>query len=134
LGTWGLHAHEPPHGALSHRPLHLHLGGPPGHRHPHLLRMGGRPFLVGLLHGMAGSAALMLLVAAAIPSPLGGLLYILVFGAGSTMGMLVLSGLIGLPFVVAADWSPRALVFIQIPSGVTSCVLGLMLLWAPLLA
>ncbi len=131
LATWRLHAHEHPHGDHSHRHLHLHLGGPPGHRHAHLLRMGGRPFLVGLLHGMAGSAALVLLVAAAIPSPVGGLLYILVFGAGSTMGMLVLSGLIGLPFVVAADRSRSALVFIQILSGVTSTVLGVTLLWAP---
>ena len=131
LAAWRLHTHEHAHGDHSHRHIHLHPGAVHGHDHAHLLRMGGRPFLVGLLHGMAGSAALMLLVAAAIPSPVGGLLYILVFGAGSTMGMLVLSGLIGLPFVVTADRSPRALVFIQILAGVTSSGLGLTLLWAP---
>jgi hypothetical protein len=112
LAAWSPHTHE-----------HAH--------HTHLLRIGSRPFLVGLLHGMAGSAALVLLVAAAIPSPAGGLLYILVFGAGSTVGMLVLSGLIGLPFVVTADRSPRALAFIQALAGLISGVLGLTLLWAP---
>jgi ABC-type nickel/cobalt efflux system permease component RcnA len=131
LATWRLHPHEQAHGDHSHRHLHRRPDAVHGHDHARLLRMGGRPFLVGLLHGMAGSAALMLLVVAAIPSPVGGFLYILVFGAGSTVGMLVLSGLIGLPFVVTTDRSPRALVFIQILAGVTSGVLGLTLLWAP---
>ena len=108
------------------------LGGARVHAHDHthgdLFRMGGRPFVVGVLHGMAGSAALILLVAAAIPSPVGGLLYILVFGVGSTIGMLALSGLIGLPFMLAAHRSPRALLGIQVVSGVASCVLGVTLL------
>jgi sulfite exporter TauE/SafE len=98
------------------------------HEHRHVLRLGGRPFVVGLVHGLAGSAALMLLVAAAIPSPVGGLVYILLFGAGSTVGMLVLSGLIGLPFVLTANRSPRALVFIQVVAAVVSTVLGFALL------
>jgi sulfite exporter TauE/SafE len=98
------------------------------HEHRHVLRLGGRPFIVGLVHGLAGSAALMLLVAAAIPSPVGGLVYILLFGAGSTVGMLVLSGLIGLPFVLTANRSPRALVFIQVVAAVVSTVLGFALL------
>jgi len=115
-------------GARVHTHDHTHAGHTHDHTHGHLFRMGGRPFLVGLLHGMAGSAALMLLVAAAIPSAVGGLLYILVFGVGSTIGMLALSGLIGLPFMVAADRSPRALVGVQVLSGVASCALGLTLL------
>ena len=131
LATWRLRTHEHAHGDHSRRQLHLHAGPVRGHDHARLLRIGRRPFLVGLLHGMAGSAALMLLVAAAIPSPVGGLVYIVVFGAGSTMGMLMLSGLIGLPFVVTADRFPRTLVFVQIMAGVTSGGLGLTLLWPP---
>jgi hypothetical protein len=104
--------------------LHTHQ-----HAHARILGLGGRPFVIGLVHGMAGSAALMLVVAAAIPSALGGLLYILIFGAGATAGMLVLSGLIGLPFAVTASHSPRALVFIQVVAAVVSGVLGLTLLW-----
>jgi hypothetical protein len=56
---------------------------------------------------MAGSAALMLLVLSTIPSPVGGFLYVLVFGVGSTAGMLVLSGLIGIPFAVSAPGPGR---------------------------
>jgi sulfite exporter TauE/SafE len=124
-----LNTHEHVHGGQSHRHLHPHTGTAHSHHRADPLPIGGRPFLVGLLHGMAGSAALMLLVAAAIPSPFGGLLYILVFGAGSTIGMLVLSGLIGLPFVVTGDWSPRALVIVQVLAGVSSSAIGLRLLW-----
>src|SRR5262245_47114726 len=98
LAAWSPQLHA--HGDHSHRHLLLQ---PHTHDHSHLVWMASRPFVVGLLHGMAGSAALMLLVAATIPSPVGGLVYVLVFGAGSTMGMLVLSGLIGLPFVVTAN-------------------------------
>lgn len=112
-------------GLLSHR----HGDAAHSHHHADPLPKGSRPFLVGLLHGMAGSAALMLLVATAIPSQFGGLLYILVFGAGSTLGMLVLSGLIGLPFVVTGNWSPRALVIVQALAGVSSTAIGLTLLW-----
>jgi len=55
---------------------------------------------MGMLHGLAGSGALVLLVLASMPSPAAALAYILVFGVGSTAGMLVLSGLIGVPFAV----------------------------------
>ena len=63
--------------------------------------------VVGLLHGLAGSAALSLLVLGAIPSPIGALVYILVFGLGSTAGMLLLSGLVGLPVALAMDGGRR---------------------------
>jgi sulfite exporter TauE/SafE len=132
VAAWNLHTHEHIHGDHSQGHLHFHFHPGGGHRHhADLLRLGRRPFIVGLVHGLAGSASLMLLVAAALPSPVRGLLYLLVFGAGSTMGMLLLSGFIGLPFVVTASRSPRALVFIQAVAGVISSVLGLTLLWEP---
>ena len=62
-----------------------------------------RPFIVGMVHGLAGSAALMLLVLSTIESPLGALLYIVIFGLGSVGGMLLLSGIISLPFVLTAQ-------------------------------
>jgi uncharacterized membrane protein YidH (DUF202 family) len=127
LGTWTLHRHEHVHDGLAHSHVHLHIGstGPPGHFH--LLRLGGRPFLLGLLHGMAGSAALMLLALTTIPSPLGGLLYILVFGIGSTGGMLLLGGLIGIPFVLTARRSRGIHLGIQACAGAASLLLGLAL-------
>jgi sulfite exporter TauE/SafE len=129
LATWSSPAREHAHGEQTHR--HLHAGAARRHDHAHLVRVGRRPFIVGLAHGMAGSGALMVVVAAAMPSPVGGLLYILVFGAGATMGMLLLSGLVGLPFVLTAGWSPRALALMQAFAGVISSAVGLTLLWAP---
>jgi len=136
VGSWRLHRHVHVHGGHRHSHLHLHAHGGPApeadghsHGHRHLVRLAGRPFLVGLLHGMAGSAALMLLVLATIPSPVGGLLYVLVFGIGSTAGMLLLSGLIGIPFVVAAGRSQVALLGVQALAGAASLLLGGWLAW-----
>jgi len=102
---------------------------PVRHAHPHVLHAAGRPFLVGLLHGLAGSAALTLAAVAAIPDPLAGLLYVLVFGAGSTVGMLVLSGLIALPFVVTANRARDLHTAVRALAGIASLLLGLWLLW-----
>jgi high-affinity nickel permease len=100
------------------------------HRHRHLLEAGRRPFLVGLLHGMAGSAALMLVILATIPSPVAGLVYIAVFGLGSTAGMLALSGLIAVPFALTRHRSPHMHTVVRAGAGVASVALGLWLLAA----
>ena len=112
-----------PHDGWTHRHVHVHVGAAES-GHVHALRLGGRPFLVGLLHGLAGSAALTLLVLTTIPSPWGGLLYILVFGVGSTAGMLLLSGLIGIPFALSAGRAPRVGAAVQALAGAVSVLLG----------
>ncbi|HEV8306446.1 MAG TPA: urease accessory protein UreH [Methylomirabilota bacterium] len=130
LSATVLHRHAHRHDGAAHSHLHVHLGHSgqaTAPDHVHLLELGGRPFLVGLLHGMAGSAALMLLALTAIPSAVGGLCYILVFGIGSTAGMLLLSGMIGLPFAMTADRAPRLNTAIQALAGAVSLVLGLVL-------
>jgi ABC-type nickel/cobalt efflux system permease component RcnA len=129
LTAMRVHSHEHAHHGDPHRHVHMHLAAGHAHAHRHLLALGGRPFLVGLLHGLAGSAALMLLVLATIPSPFVGVLYILVFGIGSTAGMLVLSGAIAVPFIVTAGRADRLNVAIRAMAGVVSVVLGLSLLW-----
>jgi ABC-type nickel/cobalt efflux system permease component RcnA len=127
LGALTLHRHPHAHQGHSHSHLHLHIGADDSAGHVHLLRIGRRPFLVGLLHGLAGSAALMLLVLTTIPSPLGGLVYIVVFGLGSTAGMLVLSGVIGIPFAVAAGRSEAVRATIQAVAGAASLILGVIM-------
>jgi high-affinity nickel permease len=129
-------------GLLVHGPAHTHDDGVT-HRHPHadwgsrdpahvhLVRLGGRPFLVGLLHGLAGSAALTLLVLGTIPSPIGAMVYVLVFGIGSTAGMLLLSGLVGLPVALAAPGAHRLQAAIQVIAGVGSAALGIWMLAGP---
>jgi high-affinity nickel permease len=90
-----------------------------------------RSCLLGTCWGAGHTTALlMLLVLATIPSPAGALLYVLVFGVGSTVGMLLLSGLIGLPLVLAARRSATALVSLQLVAGAASLALGLWLVWS----
>jgi len=93
LRGWKLHAHKHEHGGPPHLHLHVHKPGEAeDHRHRHILGLGTRPFLVGMVHGLAGSAALMILVVATIPSAVAGLIYIAVFGVGGR----VLQMLIGM--------------------------------------
>jgi hypothetical protein len=133
LGTLVVHGHAHTHDGTAHRHLHLHVGGTEG-GHAHLFHVGRRPFLVGLLHGLAGSAALTLLVLATIPSPVGAFAYIAVFGVGSTAGMALLSGLVGVPLALAGSRTARLQTGLQVGAGIASAVLGAWILAAPLSA
>ena len=97
-----VHAHSHVHAGAPHLHFHMHQDGP-AHQHPHPVRLGFRPLLVGMVHGLAGSAALMLLVLATIPSPALGLMYIVIFGGGSIVSMGLVSLLMGLFFSLATD-------------------------------
>jgi len=131
FGAVTLHRHPHVHGEGGHSHVHVHLGDVATHRHVHSLREAPPPLLLGLLHGLAGSGALVVLVMATMPSPGAALLYILVFGIGSTVGMLALSGLIGLPFALAGG-SRAVGPPLQALVGAASIVIGvLMLLGAP---
>ncbi len=101
-----LHVHQHTHNGLSHVHVHFHEGetghstpAPTSHSHA-VSRIGIKPLLVGTMHGLAGSAALTLLVLTQIHSAILGLLYLAIFGVGSIVGMLLMSGIIGLPFAV----------------------------------
>jgi len=99
-----IHVHQHSHDGLSHTHVHFHEHENkhnPSSRtaHSHAVsRVGWKPVLVGMMHGLAGSGALTLLVLTQISSSLLGLLYVVTFGFGSIVGMLLMSGLIGLPF------------------------------------
>jgi ABC-type nickel/cobalt efflux system permease component RcnA len=131
-----IHRHAHVHDGRPHSHLHVHAGlahdHPGAHAHAHRILggVGVRPFLVGLVHGLAGSAALMLLAVAAIPSVAGGLLYVLVFGAGATIGMLALSAAIGVPIALSAGRWQVVHVGLQGLAGSASLAIGLRLLWA----
>jgi hypothetical protein len=85
------HAHE--HGDKAHKHLHVHIGKEQTHHHTHSLAYG-----VGMIHGLAGSGALVLVVMSQIKSPISGLIYLIIFGGGGIGGMLVAAGLFSLPF------------------------------------
>ncbi len=81
--------------------------------------------LVGAMHGLAGSAALTLLVLTQIQSIWLGLVYLAVFGVGSSVGMLLMSGLIGLPFALSGRRLTSINYGLQTAAGCLSVAFGL---------
>ncbi len=69
----------------------------PTHDHGHPRGLKARAFFIGIMHGMAGSAVLIVLTMQSLPSPAMGAVYIVLFGAGSMLGMTVLSAAIAWP-------------------------------------
>jgi sulfite exporter TauE/SafE len=121
-----LHLHVHRHGGRAHIHPHVHDGAPEPEPHTHHgLRLGPRPLLVGMLHGLAGSAALTLLVLSTISSPAVGLLYLVVFGVGSAGGMMLMSALFGLPVYLTAARFTRAHLAVRGLAGLFSLCLGL---------
>jgi high-affinity nickel permease len=84
-----------------------------------------RPLFVGIVHGLAGSAAVALLVLSAIREPKWAVLYLLVFGIGTIAGMMLITSIIALPFSFMGyrfAWLNRSLIT---GSGVLSLAFGL---------
>nr|MBI3612416.1 sulfite exporter TauE/SafE family protein [Nitrospirota bacterium] len=119
---WHWHVHR--HDGAAHVHLHSHHLQR-DHGHDHWLPSALRPVLVGMAHGLAGSAALMLLVLAAVRSVWEGVVYILIFGIGSIAGMVVLGMLISVPLVLSAAWGHRVQMAVQGLASLGSIGLGL---------
>src|SRR5207245_5212128 len=86
-----------------------------------------RPLFVGLVHGLAGSAAVVLLVLTTIREPRWAVLYLLIFGVGTIAGMMLITVAIALPFSFAGyrfAWLNKSLV---VGSVVLSLAFGLFL-------
>jgi high-affinity nickel-transport protein len=131
-----VHAHE--HGDYVH--THTHEHDPESHPHApdetplarldrRLGALGGyqlvRPLVVGVVHGLAGSAALALLVMATIPTPRWAAAYLLVFGVGTIAGMMVMTSAIVLPFRYAERRFARLSRTMRLASGLVSVAFGL---------
>src|SRR5690242_5244354 len=106
-----VHLHQHSHDGISHTHVHFHehetqhqrtSPAAESHHSHRVSRVGWKPVMVGMMHGLAGSGALTLLVLTQISSAWVGLLYVLTFGFGSIAGMLLMSGLIGLPFALTS--------------------------------
>ncbi len=134
-GRYHFHVHQ--HGAHSHAHLHFHARSEPGHEHAaHAGASGdrragpgvrqGRALLVGMAHGLAGTAGLALLVLSSIPSRVLGVLYLLVFGLGALVGMAAFSALLGVPLACAAS-RLRWLNAMRLAAGAGSSILGAVL-------
>lgn len=119
-----LHLHPHQHG--TNQAPHLHIHPHPSdrdHEHSHSPVHQGS-FLVGMLHGMAGSAALMLLILGTVNSIPQGIGYLVAFGLGSIAGMALVSALVG---YVMHTWSQRVERFqggLRVLAGAASILIG----------
>lgn len=135
------HEHEHRHDGQAHSHPHTHAGQDHAHAHDpaavrwldrklvgvHLYQL-VRPLLVGIVHGLAGSAAVALLVLATLGNRRSGLLYLLVFGLGTIAGMMLVTAGISLPFRLtgrSTTWLQR----LRIAAGVLSIAFGCYLGW-----
>lgn len=89
-----------------------------------------RPLLVGMVHGLAGSAAVVLLVLAVVPSPLWALGYLSLFGVGTILGMALVTVLIAFPASLAITRMTTARRWLTAASGVVSVVFGIFLAYS----
>jgi len=119
-----IHSHE--HDGHKHIHIHAHKQDKPEKSHH---RLSARSVLIGMVHGLAGSAALMLLVVPTIDSQALALAYILIFGIGSVGGMMAMSFLIGLPFHFTAGRFDVLNRCIRLVAGVFSLCLGLSIVY-----
>ena len=114
-GTVHLHAHSHPGETMNHDRA--------SHSHAHGVRW--RTLLVGLMHGMAGSAALLVLTVAQAPSAAVGLGYVALFGIGSMIGMGALSTVIAVPLALSARWLTWANRGLQAAVGSVTMAIGI---------
>ncbi len=141
-GSAVAHSHPHIHGDYIHS--HPQAHGPEVHPHrpdqtplAYLDRMLGRiglyqhlrPLIVGVVHGLAGSAAVALLVLAAIKNPRWAIAYLLVFGVGTIAGMMLITVALVFPFAYTANdsaWMNRNL---RMASGLVSLGLGIFVVY-----
>ena len=137
---WRDRVHFHTHGHVDgtvHIHAHSHAGETVAHErapHSHAHGFRWRTLLVGLMHGMAGSAALLVLAVSRAPSPAAGLGYIALFGIGSMVGMGALSTVIAVPLAVSARWLTWANSSLQGAVGVITTAIGVMTIYETILA
>lgn len=122
---WHLHSHR--HDGESHVHLHSHQQQN-DHRHRHWMFESIRPFCIGMAHGLAGSAALMLMILATTTGVAEGLLSILIFGLGSIIGMMVIGVTISIPVIWSCSISRRLFEGVQGFASLASVVVGVWML------
>jgi ABC-type nickel/cobalt efflux system permease component RcnA len=139
---FGRHTHPHGHGDYIH--CHPHGHGPEKHGHAEdatpvgwmdrVFRKLGlyqvvRPLVVGVVHGLAGSAAVALLVLTTIRVPSWAILYLLVFGIGTVAGMMLITAAIAVPFTYSNSRFVRLNRVLGLVSGLVSLAFGLFIVY-----
>ena len=88
-----------------------------------------RPLSIGLVHGLAGSAAVALLVLSTIHTPLWAILYLVIFGAGTMLGMIGMTAAMSLPLIYAGNKLPQISRYLGVASGLVSLCFGCFLVY-----
>jgi nickel/cobalt exporter len=88
-----------------------------------------RPLVIGIVHGLAGSAAVALLVLSTIHSPLWATMYLLIFGAGTMVGMMCMTAMMAVPLAYAGSRFTSLSRFFSVASGVVSVCFGFFLVY-----
>jgi ABC-type nickel/cobalt efflux system permease component RcnA len=88
-----------------------------------------RPLVVGIVHGLAGSAAVALLVLAAVRDPAWAIAYLLLLGAGTVAGMMLITVALAAPFAFSWSRLPRFNWQLRVASGLISLGFGLLLIY-----
>ncbi|WP_193170364.1 HoxN/HupN/NixA family nickel/cobalt transporter [Nisaea nitritireducens] len=124
-GAWRVHKHSDGKAhvhfvtAESERTAH----GPAEHAHRHGLPLG--TISIGMVHGLAGSGSILMMTAVGLDTPSDAILYVLLFGVGSMIGMGVLSAIIAVPL----HWTSKSLkvgnLAIQGAIGLVAIVIGI---------
>lgn len=115
------------HKTSSHKHIHYHESNNIVHSHGHIHdtehKHGHKSLIIGMVHGMAGSGALLLIVLSTINSIPLGLAYIAIFGAGSIGGMAAVSTLMGIPFVKLSN-SAKISIALRYAAAITTLAIG----------
>ena len=123
-GRWHMHAHE--HDGTAHVHLHSHVAES-SHAHTHTRWDGRRSLGLGLVHGLAGSGAVMVLIVAATPTAPLQLAYVVAFGVGTIVGMMSASFAVGSLVHAASRRGERLATALHLGAATASVVFGLLL-------
>lgn len=113
------HPHKHADGSI-HFEEHNHNNSEHSHSH--------KSYIIGLIHGLAGSGSLVVLTAITMYEGIGVLWFIAIFGIGSIIGMSLIGGIIGIPFAFGEKFSKTQKIF-RYSIGIFSIVIGINIMY-----